>query len=190
MMYDLPRSVRLAGREWEIRSDYRAALDICAALADPLLSDRDRAYTALFIFYPDFPALPPEDRGEALEACMRFLAGGREETARRGPRLVDWERDFPLIAAPVNRALGREIRDLPYLHWWTFLGCYGEIGGDCTFAWVVRIRDKLARGKTLDRTEREWYRENRALVDLPRRYTGEEETLAAEWMREERKSEP
>ena len=188
-MYDLPRSVRLAGRTWEIRSDYRAALDICAALSDPDLTDRERAWTALRIFYPAFPELPPDIYGEALTACLRFLSGGREDTGARGPRLVDWERDFPLIAAPINRALGREIRDLPYLHWWTFLGYYGEIGGDCTFAQIVRIRDKLARGKALDRAERAWYRENRALVDLPRRCTDEEEALLKEWTPGEKGSE-
>lgn len=181
MSYELPVSVRVGDRCWDIRSDYRAALDICTALSDPELTDRERALAALVIFYPDLRDLPQGDYQEALDACLDFLAGGLPDADARGPRLVDWERDFPLIAAPVNRALGQDIRALPYLHWWTFLGYYREIGGDCTFAWVVRIRDKLARGRALDREEKAWYRENRALVRLSRRWTGAEEALSEVW---------
>jgi len=46
---------------------------------------------------------------------------------------------------------------------------------------VERVRDALARGKKLDKTDREWYRRNRELVDLRQRYTGEEEQLLKEW---------
>ena len=60
---------------------------------------------------------------------------------------------------------------------WTLIAAYYEIG-DCTFAQIVRIRDKKARGKPLDKTEQDWYRKNRNLVDLKTKYTQEdEETL-------------
>ena len=35
----LPTSVNVSGKEYNIRSDYRAILDICTALNDPELSD-------------------------------------------------------------------------------------------------------------------------------------------------------
>ncbi len=183
MMYDLPVTMEVAGRTYDIRWDWRAALDICAALSDPDLTDAERAFVALDIFYPDRAALPEAALREALAACFRFLSGGRmrEDEGRHGPRLVDWEQDFPYIVAPINRALGQEIRALPSLHWWTFLGYYAEIGSDCTFAAIVRIRDKLARGRALDKSERSWYRENRALVDLPTRYSAREDALAEAW---------
>lgn len=76
--------------------------------------------------------------------------------------------------------LGREIRASEPLHWWSFLAAYYEIG-DCTFAQVVRIRDRLARGRPLDRQDREWYRQNRRLVDMKRRYTAAEDTLLDVW---------
>ena len=59
--------------------------------------------------------------------------------------------------------------------------CYYEIGGDCLFAQIVQIRDKLQRGKTLDKTEREWYRKNRHLVDFKQTYTAAEEDLIKMW---------
>ena len=49
-----------------------------------------------------------------------------------------------------NRVLGQEVRAAKYMHWWTFLAAYQEIG-ECTFAQIVRIRDRLARGPGSDR---------------------------------------
>lgn len=81
---------------------------------------------------------------------------------------------------PVNRVLGKEIQSLKYLHWWSFLSAYSEIG-DCLFAQVVRIRDKLARHKKLDKDEREWYNRNRRLVDLRQALSERDKQAVAQW---------
>ena len=67
------------------------------------------------------------------------------------------------------------------MHWWTFIAAYYEIGGDCTFSQIVRIREKLAKGKTLDKSDREWYRSNRHLVDFKTEYTTQENELCKLW---------
>ena len=176
----MPESAEIGGVTYKIRSDYRCILDICAALEDPELEEQDKAVAALVIFYPDLDQMPQERYEEALRWCYWFIDGGRTWADRKGPRLVDWEQDFPCIAAPVNRVLGREIRGPEPLHWWTFLGAYQEIG-DCLFAQVVRIRDRRARGKPMDKQDREWYRQNRKLVDFSKKYTSAEEALLKEW---------
>lgn len=107
--YDLPESLTVAGRDYSVRWDFRAAMDIFAALNDPDLGDQERALVCLGIFYPDWEEIPPENYGEALRQCFWFLNGGQDETRqdKKPLRLVDWEKDFPYIAAPVNRVLGR-----------------------------------------------------------------------------------
>ncbi len=176
MIYDLPTSVDIQGQEYEIRSDYRAILDICIALNDPELTDDDKALVALDIFYPAFENMPPEHYQEAINKCMWFINGGSEDAGdKNAPKLMDWEQDFPYIVAPINRVCGQEIRAAEYVHWWSFISYYYEIGGDCTFSQIVRIRDRLARGKSLDKSDREWYRRNRALVDFKTKYTEAEE---------------
>lgn len=70
---------------------------------------------------------------------------------------------------------------MEYLHWWTFLSAYMGIG-DCLFAQVVRIRDIKARGKKMDKQDREFYRRNRDLIDIKVKTTDAEEKLFAEWM--------
>lgn len=180
MTWDLPTSVDVQGAAYAIRTDYRCILDICTALNDPELSEAEKACVALELFYPDFAAMPPEQFREALEQCFWFIDGGQPGSGKKSPRLVDWEQDFPHIIAPVNRVMGREVRGPEPLHWWTFLAAYNEIG-DCTFAQIVRIRDKLARGKALDKQDREWYRRNRELVDFKRKYTDADNELFKQW---------
>lgn len=175
----LPTSLEVGGTDYEIRSDFRAVLDICAALSDPELEDRDRAWAALDIFYPSFGEMPPECYQEALDRCYWFIRCGDGESQQKTPKLMDWEQDFRLIVAPINRVTGKEIRSLDYLHWWTFIASYYEIG-DCLFAQVVRIRDMRARGKTLDKADAEFYRKNRDIIDLKTKYTeADKETFGA-----------
>ena len=88
--------------------------------------------------------------------------------------------DFDIIIAPINRIAGCEVRALEYLHWYSFLSFYQEIG-DCLFAQVVRIRDKKAHGKSLDKQDREFYRKNRDIIDLKTTYTESEKDVLAAW---------
>lgn len=189
--YDLPTSVSVGGAEREIRSDYRAALDVMRVLSDPELTDGERAFVALSIFYVDADGIARRDMDEAVSRMYWFLGGGEEPSRdrRKKPRLMDWDQDFPLIVGPVNRVLGMEVRSVPYdreanaggLHWWTFLGAYREIG-DCMFAQVVSIRKKRAMGQKLDKADKQFYEGNRELVDLRRKATEAEAALLAEWI--------
>jgi len=184
--HDLPESLEVGGTSYAIRSGYRAALDICEALSDPELSQQEKALAAVYIMYIDFESIPQEHFEEALEKCFWFIDCGMEyEHRQKSPRLVDWKQDFPIIAAPVNRVLGTEVRrrsgpDDYGVHWWTFISAYQEIG-DCTFAQVIRVRDRKARGKALDKQDREWYRRNRDLVDFKNQYTDTDQALLREW---------
>jgi hypothetical protein len=194
MIYDLPTSLDVCGLSYEIRSDYRAVLDVCAALSDADLSDQDKGLVTLDIFYPAFSGytvesdgteeailMPPEHYEEAIKRCFWFVSCGDENQNRKAPKLMDWEKDFKYIVAPVNRVVGQEVRAAQYMHWWTFIGAYYEIGGDCTFAQIVRIRDLLNRGKKLDKQDREWYVKNRGLVDMKSSYSEKEKAVLGAW---------
>ena len=166
--YELPKSANIEGKEFKIRSDYRAILDIISAFNDPNLSDKEKIMAGLEIFYIDYEKL--ENLEEAVNLMMLFISGNQsEEPSGNKPKLMDWEQDISLIIPPVNKVLGQEIRELEYLHWWTFLGAYMEIG-ECTFNTFVGIRDKKIRGKKLDKWEEEIYRNNYRKIDLKKRY--------------------
>ena len=179
-MFDLPKSVEISGEEIPIRYDFRSILDILCAVNDPELTDEEKTVVSLSIFYPDIERI--EDLEEAVKQLLLFINGGEEDVSRSNdPQLVDWEKDAPRIIPAVNKVLGYETRAVEYdrenntggVHWYTFLGAYMEIG-DCLFAQVVRIRDKIRRNKKLEKEEREWYRKNRNLVDIKKKLTDEE----------------
>ena len=181
MIYDLPTSLPVCGVEYEIRSDYRAILDIIIALNDVELADREKAMVALYIFYPGFDDMPNEHCQEALRQCFWFINAGRDDEEQNKPvKLVDWKQDFQYIVSPVNRVLGYEIRSVEYLHWWSFVGAYMEIG-ECMFAQIVRIRSTKAQGRKLDKQDQEWYVKNRNIVDLKHTYTSKESELLKKW---------
>lgn len=173
-------TLEVCGREYAIRSDYRVALDICATLADPELDRRDQALMAMIALYTDFKDIPAAHYLEALQKCAWYLNGGDDERRLPGPKLMDWKQDFRYIIAPINRVLGREARAQEYLHWWTFLSAYYEIG-DCLFTQIVRIRYLQAYGKPMDKEDWEWYRRNRQLVELRHTYTEQEDAVLEAW---------
>ncbi len=177
--YDLPKSAVIGGVEYEIRSDYRAILDIIKVMSDREIDDEERTLLVLSVFYPEFDEMPVEDFQEAVDYVFWFVGGGRE-SGRRKPKLMDWEQDFQLIAAPVNRVLGYEVREVEYLHWWSFLSAYYEIG-ECLFAQVVSIRSKRSSGKKLDKADQKFYQENREMVDFERHVTSEENEALDVW---------
>ena len=59
------------------------------------------------------------------------------------------------------------------MHWWTFLSWFNAIG-EGQLSTVVSIREKLQKGKKLDKWERDFYRENKQLVDMKKRYSTQE----------------
>ena len=180
MNWSLPESVEVQGVTYPIRTDFRCILDIMTDLSNPEADGQERAMAVLIGLYPDFDDMPPEHWEDPIGEGMRFINCDSEEAPHKAPRLVDWEQDYSLIIAPINRVTGGEVRAVKYMHWWTFLAAYAEIG-DCTFAQVVRIRDHKARGKPLDKSDQEWYRKNRHLVDFKRKYTEAEDAEAKKW---------
>lgn len=181
MNYSLPESVMVCGENYAIRSDFRAILDIIEVLNDPELDQEEKAFFALGFFYTDFETIDSEHYPEALKRCFWFINGGNEEQPReKSPRLMDWGKDFQFIIAPVNRVVGHEIRSDDHFHWWSFLSAFMEIG-ECTFAQIVHIRDQKAKGKTLDKFDKDWYKQNKDIVDIKIKATSAEEEVFKMW---------
>ena len=91
-----------------------------------------------------------------------------------------WQKDEQIIFSAVNKVAGTETRSLDYLHWWTFLGYFNEVG-EGTFSFVVGIRNKLNRGKKLEKYEKDFLAHNKELVKLERPKTKEELEQEAEY---------
>lgn len=171
----LPVTLEAAGIEWKIRTDYRDMLVIMQAYNDPELTESEKAYIMLSIMYVDFANMPQESRQEAIEQAAWFLDCGQAESDKKpSGKLMDWEQDEPILFPAINKVAGKEVRILDYLHWWTFIGYFLEIE-DGIFSTVLRIRQKRAKGKPLDKRERDFYRNNKSMCEIKTKYTREEQ---------------
>lgn len=170
--WSLPTSAIFGGVEHQINADFRDILEIMGYLNDPDEPEYIRWKIAIGLFYEG--EIPEEYEQEAMEYLADFISYGQKDDGRKpAPILLDWEQDCQLIVADVNKVAGQEIRALPFVHWWTFLAWFHAIG-EGQLATIVSIRDKLRRGKKLEKWEQEFYRENKSRVDLKKRYSAEE----------------
>lgn len=165
-VWSLPTTWTVGTRQYGIHADFRDILEIFSYFQNENLPEYLRWDIALALFYKE--PIPPADRQAAMEGLAAFLTWGRPQ--KPGPRRIDWQQDAPAIVADVNKVAGQEIRNLPFVHWWTFLSWFHAVGEGQLSA-LVGLREKLARGKTLTPEEREFYRQNKDLVDLPKHYT-------------------
>lgn len=165
MIGTLPESLDVCGKELPINADFRNILTIFSALTDETLTPEEKAYIAIKRLYrvPISTAIVEE----AIKKAYWFLDGGNMPKSKPSEvKMLDWEHDESIIMPAVSKTIGVvDVRSLPYLHWWTFLGAFGEIG-EGLFSQVVHLRQKLGKGEKLTKPEKEFIRKNDELVTL------------------------
>lgn len=167
-MFELPVQLEVDGKLYPIRNkgDFRMVLDCFAALNEVELDNVDRILSSLIIFYEGVNSVSDlhnffgEDLSEAAEKMFDFFNCGENNIgAKQNYKLIDWEKDSNLISSAINNVARTEIRSLEYLHWWTFMGYYLAIG-DCPWSYIVSIREKIKKGKKLEKDERKFKIDN------------------------------
>lgn len=172
MIGALPTSLEVDGKQYTINSDFRVALLIFEAYSDPELNLQEKYTVCLKCLYKEIP----QNTEEALKKAVWFLDGGDMPKSKQAPKkIMDWEQDQAIIFPAINKVAGYETRTPnKYLHWWSFLGMFGEIG-EGLYSQVMNIRSKIAKGKKLDKTDKEFYNDHKELIDLKRKLTPEEQ---------------
>ena len=169
-MFELPISITIEGKEYPIRNkgDFRMVLDCFACLQDVELDEQERAITSLCIFYADITSIEgisevfssEEVLAQAIVGMYDFFNCGQQNVgAKQNYKLIDWEQDGQMIISAVNNVAKKEIRAEEYVHWWTFMGYYLAVG-ECPLSTVVSIRDKIVKGKKLEKWEQSFRRDN------------------------------
>ena len=166
MIGQLPKTLQVNGKAYEIRSDFRNILRIFQALSAEELSDSEKAYIFLKRLYVDADSFRKADLEEAYKQAMWFVECGNQKEDRPSPRLVNWEKDEQLIFPEINKVAGTEVRELPYMHWWTFMGYFQAVDRDGLWGYVLMIRQKRAKHKKLEKAEKEFYTANKNLCSV------------------------
>lgn len=173
MIGGLPEVLKVDGVDYPIRSDYRNVLQVFEAFADPELEQGEKWIVAIYLLLEDFSCADDVfnaiDNGfninMASEQIVWFISAGHESGEKKELPTYDWMKDEQMIFSAVNKIAGVETRQVDYIHWWTFLGYFNEIG-EGNFSFVVGIRNKLNKGKKLEKHEREFYSNNKKLIRL------------------------
>lgn len=166
MDFDLPLSLNVDGVDRSIYADFRDVLTIVMACNDGELSKEEKAFVILNNLYVD-DIEELGDINEAYKKACRFIDWDKEYEVREdAPKLIDWKKDYNHIMSAVNKSSNVvDVRELPFMHWWTFLGLFQE-RGECHFSTIVNVRDKLNKGKKLEPHEKEFLRNNREDIML------------------------
>lgn len=176
MIGRLPQTLDVGGRSLPIRTDFRDILNLFPMFDDPELTDEEKAYVACKNIY--LCDITPDIFDIATEKLWWFIDGGDIPKDDPAPvRILDWEKDERTLMPAISKTVGvPDVRSLPYMHWWTFLGAFGEMG-EGLYSTILNMRRKLADGEKLDEWERKWIQKNKDLVVI---HTKEEEEAIAE----------
>lgn len=191
MSYYNPTEIKIGDNEYAIRNrgDYNVVLDCFEALNDKELNDEYKTLTALVIFYEDLNGIEDVrtafggNTEAAIKGMFDFFNCGISVKDENSPnlRLFDWQKDEQLICSAINMAIGREIRSEPYVHWYTFMGYFNNIPKESTFAFVLTIRQKMCKGKKLEKYEKEFKRDNPRYFHWKDEEEPEEDILRRMW---------
>lgn len=176
MIGQLPDELEIGGKSYKINADFRVVLNIFEAFGDPELTDKEKLYICLSNLYCEPKNIPKKYIQEAAEKAYWFVGGGdsAQNESHSNVRLLDWKQDEFLYFPAINKTAGFEVRAVKFLHWWTFLGYFNEIG-EGLFSQVLHIRSKKSKGRKLEKWENEFIRDNKNLVEIKTKYTKEEQ---------------
>lgn len=171
--WSLPQAAEIGGKMYSIHTDFRDVLEIIKKIqsSEPWFV-KQKVLVALF--YADYKQMPAADYPEAIRYLYDFISCGEPDDGKKQPKLIDWEQDYNMISAEINKAAHCEARSLPHLHWFTFVGYFYGIG-DGQLSTIVSVRQKRQKGKKLEKWEQEFYREHKARIDFKNKYTTEEQ---------------
>ncbi len=182
MIGALPEVLTVDGEDYPIRTDYRNVLQVFEAFQDLELQPEEKWIVAIYLLFEDFTCdddvlQTTQDGfniGEAQKQIIWFISAGQPEMQILELPVYNWTQDEQMIFSAVNKVAGKETRELEYLHWWTFLGYFNEVG-EGTFSFIVGIRNKLNKGKKLEKHEKEFLSHNKELVLMKKPKTKEEQ---------------
>lgn len=163
----LPQTLKVCNKDYEIRSDFRDVLRIIMAYNDKDLSDEEKVFVCLHRLYKKIETIPKDKDtyAAAINAATEFIECHMSD-GKPSPKVVNWEKDEQLIFPAINKVAGMEVRAVPYMHWWTFLGYFQAIDREDLWGVVLTIRQKKAMHKKLEKHEQEFFAANRDLCSV------------------------
>lgn len=180
----LPTTVLINGVEYPIRSNFRTMIKFEQLMQDPDVTDQDKVWLALRLFYPEIP----EDTDKAVDQLLWFYRCDKRDNiytkktkkrrSKRTDRIYDFECDDDYIYAAFMSQYRLDLHTVRYLHWWKFRAMFNAIDEDTLFHKIMEYRavelDKVPKEK------RAYYKRMKQLYALPLSQSEEERQNALE----------
>lgn len=180
----LPVSVTINGWEYPIRSDFRTMIKFEQLMQDPAVTDQDRTWLALNLFYPEIP----DDLDQAVEKMIWFyrcdkqdnlyMKRAKKKKSKKTDRIYDFEYDDDYIYAAFMAQYHMDLHRVKNLHWWKFRAMFNSLNEDTQFVKIMEYRavelDKVPKEK------RAFYKRMKMLYALPLSQTEEQHQNALE----------
>lgn len=180
----LPTSVMINGVEYPIRSNFRTMIKFEELMQDPDVTDQDKVWLALRLFYPEIP----DDMDQAVEQLLWFYRCDKRDNlyakkvkkrkAKKVNRIYDFELDDDYIYAAFMAQYHLDLHKVRYLHWWKFRAMFNSLSDDMQISKIMEYRavelDKVPKEK------RSFYKRMKMLYALPLSRNEEERQKALE----------
>lgn len=166
-----PTKIRIDNIDYEINTDYRNCLKIILAYEDKELTLEEQHYILLQRLYKKIP----KSIEKAIEKGILFLNCGeveKKDITDYTERVYSFEKDSKYIYSAMNQTHNIDLESIEHLHWWKFVFLFMDLDKDCTFNYLVSLRNKKNKGK-LDKEERKIWISMRRIIDLD--YSDDEE---------------
>ena len=169
---EVPTTVIIDDVEFEINSDFRISMMFELLINDPELSERERLYQALILYYP----IIPSNLEAAVDKIMWFYKCGKEEQEENNntnkssgkktvKKIYDYEHDSEIIFASFMKSYNINLqRD--NLHWWEFKSLFDNIDEDSKLYKIMEIRS-VNLSQVRDKDKKNYYKKMKDLYKLP-----------------------
>ena len=157
----------LNGQAWDIRTDFRIALQFESLMLDRSLAAREKVILAINLFFPKLPPSPLE----ALDSIRWFYACGKGDESQSGSvtkaakRIYDYDYDDAYIFAAFLSDYGIDLEAVPHLHWWKFKALFDALKPDNTICKIMEWRG--ADTKKMKGEQKIFYQRMQRLYALP-----------------------
>lgn len=157
-----PTKIKIDDEIYEINADYRNCLKIIMVYEDEGLTLEEQHYIMLNLLYKEVP----NNLEQAIKKGILFLNCGEEDIdEEQVKRVYSFEKDYKYVYSAMNQTHNIDLESIPFLHWWKFVFLFMDVNKDCTFSYLISLRDKKNKGK-LDKEERKIWIEMREILDL------------------------
>lgn len=181
----LPDRVKIGGAEYAINADFRTSLKFKLIMDNEDLTEEEKAYNVLELYYPDIP----EDIEQAFNKIVWFYCEGEteEEKESKGKgipfdEIVSYTYDSKLIHSAFKQQYSVDL-STENIHWWKFKAWFSSLSEETEIKKIMNIRMMDLKEIEDDKT-RDYYKKLKEQVKIPTSRDKKEKEAEDEFLKE------